>query len=167
MEKSLEVEFSSRIEEMFRLKEMDPAQYSPLVLAYIGDCVYDLIIKSIVISEGNRQVHKLHEETSRYVQASAQSEMMRAIQEHLTKEEHAVYRRGRNAKSVSPAKNQTITDYRRATGFEALIGYLYLKKQYQRLLELVKIGMEHFEQQQKERGLFSKTVRGEKNAGKQ
>lgn len=166
MEKSVEIEFSSRIEEMFRLKETDPEQYSPLVLAYIGDCVYDLIIKSIVISEGNRQVHKLHEETSRYVQASAQSEMMRAMQEHLTKEEHAVYRRGRNAKSVSPAKNQTITDYRRATGFEALIGYLYLKKQYQRLLELVKTGMEYFEQQQKARGFFSKTVQGEKNAGK-
>ena len=68
--------------------------------------------------------------------------MMRAMQEHLTEEEHAVYKRGRNAKSISPAKNQSITDYRRATGFEALVGYLYLKKQYERLLTLIKIGLE-------------------------
>ena len=82
---------------------------SPLVLAYIGDCVFDLIIKLMVTGKGNRQVHKLHEETSRYVQASAQSYMMRSIQEQLDEEEHAVYRRGRNARSVSPAKNQSIT----------------------------------------------------------
>ena len=75
------------------------------------------------------------------VQASAQSEMMRALQPLLTEEEHAVYRRGRNAKSVSPAKNQSLTDYRRATGFEALMGYLYLKKDWKRLLDLVKIGL--------------------------
>ena len=79
------------------------------------------------------------------MQASAQSFMMRAIQEHLTEEEHAVYRRGRNTRSVSAAKNQSITDYRRATGFEALVGYLYLKKEYKRLVELVTIGLESME----------------------
>lgn len=98
-------------------------------------------------------MHKLHEETSRYVQASAQSFMMRAMQEHLTAEEHAVYRRGRNAKSVSPAKNQSITDYRRATGFEALLGYLYLNQEYDRLTELVTIGLMSMEGQQAEEGL--------------
>ena len=71
--------------------------------------------------------------------------MMRTMQEHLNEEEHAVYRRGRNAKSVSPAKNQSITDYRRATGFEALVGYLYLKKRYARLMELIKIGLDSLE----------------------
>lgn len=96
----------------------------------------------MVVGKGNRQVHKLHEETSRYVQASSQSFMMRAMQEHLTPEEHAVYRRGRNARSVSPAKNQSITDYRRATGFEALIGYLYLNHDYERLIQLVSIGLD-------------------------
>ena len=101
-----------------------------------------MVIKSLVINEGNKQVNKLHQETSKLVQASAQSLMMRTMQEHLTEEEHAVYKRGRNAKSVSPAKNQSITDYRRATGFEALLGYLYLKKDYKRLLELVKIGLD-------------------------
>ena len=92
------------------MKEVDIKEYSPLTLAYIGDCIYDLIIKTLVINEGNRQVQKLHQKTSSYVQASAQSKMMRTMQEYLTEEEHAIYKRGRNAKSVSPAKNQSITD---------------------------------------------------------
>lgn len=142
MEKSVTFEFDDYIAEALRLKEVDIASYSPLVLAYIGDCVYDLMIKSMVINCGNKQVQKLHEDTSRYVQASSQSFMMRVMQQNLTEEEHAIYRRGRNAKSVSPAKNQSITDYRRATGFEALIGYLYLKKEYRRLVDLVKIGLD-------------------------
>ena len=142
MEKSVGFDFVSYMNELFEMEEVDIREYSPLTLAYIGDCVYDLVIKSLVISEGNKQVNKLHQETSKLVQASAQSLMMRTMQEHLTEEEHAVYKRGRNAKSVSPAKNQSITDYRRATGFEALLGYLYLKKEYKRLLDLVKIGLD-------------------------
>ena len=121
MEKSVKWEFDTYMQELFQMKEVDIKEYSPLTLAYIGDSIYDLIIKSLVVNEGNRQVQKLHKETSMRVQASAQSKMMRAIQEHLTEEEHAVFKRGRNAKSVSPAKNQSITDYRRATGFEALM----------------------------------------------
>ena len=146
MEKSVNFEFRDLMEEMLQFDPVDVSAYSPLVLAYIGDCVYDLIIKSMVINQG---------ETSGYVQASAQSFMMRAMQEHLTEEEHAVYKRGRNAKSISPAKNQSITDYRRATGFEALVGYLYLKKQYERLLTLIKIGLESLKENQ-----------GEEDAGK-
>ena len=142
MEKSVGFEFDSYMQEVFQMKEVDVHSYSPLTLAYIGDSIYDLIIKSLVINQGNRQVNKLHKETSMYVQASTQSLMMRAMQEELTEEEHAVYKRGRNAKSVSPAKNQSITDYRRATGFEALLGYLYLKKEWKRMLDLVKIGLD-------------------------
>ena len=145
MEKSVGFDFVSYMNELFQMEEVDIREYSPLTLAYIGDCIYDLVIKSLVISGGNKQVNKLHQETSKLVQASAQSLMMRAMQEHLTEEEHAVYKRGRNAKSVSPAKNQSITDYRRATGFEALLGYLYLKKDYKRLLDLVKIGLDSLE----------------------
>ena len=141
MEKSVEFEIADYIKEVLEMKEVEPEGYSPLTLAYIGDSIYDLIIKTLVINEGNRQVQKLHQKTSSYVQASAQSKMMRTIQEHLTEEEHGIYKRGRNAKSVSPAKNQSITDYRRATGFEALMGYLYLKKDWKRLLDLVKIGL--------------------------
>ena len=146
MEKSVKWEFDTYMQELFQMKEVDIKEYSPLTLAYIGDSIYDLIIKSLVVNEGNRQVQKLHKETSMRVQASAQSKMMRAIQEHLTEEEHAVFKRGRNAKSVSPAKNQSITDYRRATGFEALMGYLYLKKEWKRILELVKIGLESMDE---------------------
>ena len=145
MEKSVGFEFVSYMNELFQMEEVDIREYSPLTLAYIGDCVYDLVIKSLVINAGNKQVNKLHQETSKLVQASTQSLMMRTMQEHLTEEEHAVYKRGRNAKSVSPAKNQSITDYRRATGFEALLGYLYLKKDYKRMLDLVKMGLDSLE----------------------
>lgn len=146
MEKSIEWEFDSYMHELFEMQEVDIRTYSPLALAYIGDCVFDLVIKNIVLNRGNKQVQKLHQETSRIVQASSQSKMMRVIQEKLTEEEHAVYKRGRNSKTVSPAKNQSVTDYRRATGFEALIGYLYLKKEWKRMLELIKMGLTALEE---------------------
>ena len=152
MEKSISFEFDSYMHELFQMEEVDMREYSPLTLAYIGDSVYDLIIKSLVINEGNKQVKKLHQDTSRKVQASAQSEMMRVIQEVLTEEEHAVYRRGRNTKSVSPARNQSLTDYRRATGFEALIGWLYLKNDWKRIIDLVKIGLAHLEEKDVAKG---------------
>ena len=145
MEKSIGFDLDSYMREVLQMEEVDIQTYSPLALAYIGDCVYDLIIKNLILSKGNRQVQKIHQDTSRLVQASAQSLMMRTMQEHLTEEEHAIYKRGRNAKSVSPAKNQTVTDYRRATGFEALIGYLYLKKEWKRMVDLVKIGLDSLE----------------------
>ena len=147
MEKGIELEwqFDSYMQEIFHMQEVDIKTYSPLALASIGDCVFDLIIKSLVLNRGNKQVQKMHRETSEIVQASSQSRMMRVIQEHLTEEEHLVYKRGRNSKTVSPAKNQSLTDYRRATGFEALIGYLYLKKQWKRMLELFKIGLDILE----------------------
>lgn len=145
MEKSVGFEFHSYMQELFQMQEVDIQTYSPLTLAYIGDSIYDLIIKSMVINQGNKQVNKLHREVSSLVQASTQSRMMRVMQEHLTEEEHGIYKRGRNAKSVSPAKNQSVTDYRRATGFEALLGYLYLQKRWKRLLDLVKIGLDSLE----------------------
>lgn len=145
MEKSVEWQFESYMQEVFSLQEVDIKTYSPLALAYIGDCVFDLIIKTLVLNKGNKQVQKLHKETSQIVQASSQSYMMRSIQEHLTEEEHHIYKRGRNTKTVSPAKNQSLTDYRRATGFEALLGYLYMKKDWARMLELVKIGLDQLE----------------------
>lgn len=147
IENSVDMGIDSYMREVFGMQEMDIREYSPLTLAYIGDSIYDLIIKSLVINEGNKQVQKLHQETSSLVQASAQSKMMRTLQEILTEEEHAIYKRGRNAKSVSPAKNQSITDYRRATGFEALMGYLYLKKDMKRLIDLVKIGLDSLKEE--------------------
>lgn len=148
MEKSIDWQFDSYLQEIFQLTEVNIEAYSPLVLAYIGDGVYELVIRTLVVNKGNKQVHKLHKETSTLVQASAQSRMMRCIQEELTEEEHAVYRRGRNAKSVSPAKNQSVTDYRRATGFEALMGYLYLKKDWKRMLDLIQMGIDSLKKEE-------------------
>ena len=142
MDKSVMWQFDSYMQDLFQLEEVDIKEYSPLTLAYIGDGIYDLIIRTLVIHQGDKQVQKLHLETSALVNAGTQSKMMRTLQEQLTEEEHAVYKRGRNAKSVSPAKNQSVTDYRRATGFEALLGYLYLKKEWQRILDLVKMGLD-------------------------
>ena len=161
MEKSITAGLEEYIRTIPGMKEIDAKQCSPLVLAYVGDCVYDLIIKTMVVGRGNRPVHRLHEETSQYVQASAQSFMMRSMQEHLNEEEHGVYRRGRNARSVSPAKNQSITDYRRATGFEALVGYLYLQKKYQRLTELITIGLDTMEKK-----IAEEDSEGAEHAGK-
>ncbi len=129
------------MQELFQMREVNIKEYSPLALAYIGDAVYDLIIRTLVLNEGNRQVQKMHQETSSMVQASAQSRMITALKDQLSEEEHAVYKRGRNAKSMSPAKNQSISDYHKATGFESLIGYLYLKKEWKRMLDLIKAGL--------------------------
>nr|WP_296265477.1 ribonuclease III domain-containing protein [uncultured Merdimonas sp.] len=147
MEKSIDWQFDSYLQEIFQLREVEIQEYSPLALAYIGDGIYELVIRTLVVNKGNKQVQKLHKETSALVQASAQSRMMRRLQEELTEEEHAVYKRGRNAKSVSPAKNQSVTDYRRATGFEALMGYLYLKKDWKRMLDLIRMGIDSLEEE--------------------
>lgn len=148
MEESIKFGFEHYIKEIPGVGQIDSKTCSPLVLAYVGDCIFDLMIKLMVVSRGNRPVHVLHKETSYYVQASSQSFMMRTMQEMLTEEEHGVYRRGRNSRSVTPAKNQSITDYRRATGFEALIGWLYLNGEYERIIELVSAGLASIEQKE-------------------
>ena len=122
------------LKEKFHLKDTDAGQYSPLVLAYLGDAAYEILIRTIVVSEGNMQVNKLHRKSSALVKAAAQAEF-------LTEEEHAVYKRGRNAKSFSMAKNATMKDYRMATGFEALMGYLYLSGRTERMVDLVALAM--------------------------
>ncbi|MBE5906480.1 MAG: ribonuclease III [Lachnospiraceae bacterium] len=129
------------IKEQFGIPEVDIRTYSPLTLAYIGDGIFDLIIRSIVVGKGNTRASELHKRTSNVVKAASQSAMMEKLKPHLTEEEEAVYRRGRNAKSPTMAKNATMSDYRRATGFEALMGFLYLTDQVPRLIELVKIGL--------------------------
>ncbi len=127
----------------------DAGQYSALTLAYIGDAVYDLMIRTKAVSEGDKQTEKLHREVTGYVSAPAQDKIMRALIPYLTEEEAAVYRRGKNAKPATKAKNATTEQYLTATGFEALIGYLYLSGQPERLKELVKKGIELFEKEKK------------------
>ena len=132
----------SRFKEAFRLKEADASQYSPLVLAYIGDAVYEVVIRSLLVGRGNAQANRLHKEASTLVNAGAQSASLERIKEELTEEEMQVFKRGRNANSATMAKHATMSDYRRATGFEALMGYLYLTGRTERILELAKKGLE-------------------------
>ena len=110
-------------------------------LAYIGDVVYDLIIRTVVVSRANRPVNDLHRITVGYVSAGAQSKIVQALAGSLTEEEEAVYRRGKNSKPHTTAKNASVADYLRATGFEAVLGYLYLKGDMERALHLVKEGI--------------------------
>lgn len=131
----------NEIQNIFGESKLKPQQYSALALAYIGDAVYDLIIRTIVIDLGAGKVKEFHRKTSSIVKADSQSNLMKVLQEQLTEEEEAVYRRGRNAKSATSAKNASIVDYRIATGFEALIGYWYLTHQMERGMELIKEGL--------------------------
>ena len=126
---------------LMQLEEQYLRSYSPLTLAYIGDGVYELIIRTILVKKGNCPVNRLHKKASSLVKAGAQSAIMEVIEEKLTPEELSVYRRGRNAHSPTMAKHATMADYRRATGFEALMGYLYLKEDYTRMLTLVRMGI--------------------------
>ena len=123
------------------LEPVDVRTYSPLVLSYIGDAVYELMIRSKVINHGSMQVNKMHKHSAALVKASAQAQLIKALQEELTEEELAAYKRGRNAKSATMAKHATMIDYRMATGLEALVGWLFLTEQYARLVELVSRGL--------------------------
>lgn len=127
----------------FDLPEQDIRTYSPLTLAYVGDSIYDLLIRTMLVEHGNSQVNKLHKRASALVKASAQREIMKVLEPLLTEEERGYYKRGRNAKSYTTAKNASVSDYRVATGFEALLGFLYLTDRMDRLLELVKVGVEY------------------------
>ncbi len=141
------------IKKYFQIPDIDIRTYSPLALAYIGDGIYDLVIRSMVVGHGNTKASHLHQHTSHLVKAHTQSEMMEYLLPVLTEEEEDYYRRGRNAKSPTMAKNATMGDYRRATGFEALMGYLYLTDQFARLMELVNTGL---------RGIGAKEAVGER-----
>lgn len=130
------------LKKYFELENRDIKTYSPLTLAYIGDGIYEIVIRTILVSQGNCPPNKLHKRASALVKAEAQSDMMAVIEPLLTEEEESVYKRGRNAKSYTMAKNASMSDYRRATGFEALMGYLYLNGNEERMAELIKVGLE-------------------------
>ena len=125
----------------FQGKQKDIRTYSPLTLAYIGDAVYDLIIRTVVVEKANRPASQLHHLTIGYVSATAQSRIVQALEDSFTEEEQAVYRRGKNAKPHTTAKNASGADYMRDTGLEAVIGYLYLTDRMDRGLELVEKGI--------------------------
>ena len=127
--------------EIFDLQPVDLKTYSPLTLAYIGDAAYELVIRSLVVEQGNAPVNKLHKRSSRLVKAKAQAEAAVKLLDVFTEEEMAVYKRGRNARSHTMAKNAEMTDHRMATGFEAVMGYLHLKQDYERMVTLIHLGI--------------------------
>ena len=126
------------INELFDPSEIDMRGYSPLTLAYLGDAVFELMVRTLVVTRGNTTPEKLHRRTTRLVKAESQALMGHTLWEELTPEEQAVYRRGRNAQSCTHAKNAAVSDYRHATGLEALFGYLYLGGQRERMVQLMR-----------------------------
>ena len=136
---------NSYIKEQFEIADVDIRTYSPLTLAYIGDGIFDIVIRSVVVAKGNNRANDLHKRTSKIVKAHTQALMIEALEGELTEEEADIYRRGRNAKSGTMAKNASMSDYRKATGFEALMGYLYLKDDFERIVFLTKRAMELLE----------------------
>ncbi len=131
--------------EQFGIEGQDIRTYSPLTLAYIGDAIFDVIIRSILVNKGNTAVNKLHQRASSIVKAGTQAALVKALADELTEEEADYYRRGRNSKPHTKAKNASTIEYLDATGFEAVMGFLYLTGNMDRACELVKKGIEKLE----------------------
>lgn len=129
------------IHNLFQISQKEINSYSPLTLAYLGDAVFEIVIRTIIVEKKSGTVKSLHRQSSDLVNAKAQAELMSRIMGTLSEQEISIYKRGRNAKSHSVAKNADIHDYRNATGFEALMGYLYLNGEMERLLELIQLGL--------------------------
>ena len=143
----MDYEIFKLYKEKLNLKAVDVQTTSPLILAYIGDCLYDLAVREYVVSNFPGVVNAVNQKKTTFVCAHAQSEIMGYLigQGVLTDEEMSVYRRGRNQKSATHSKNSSIQEYRRATGFEALIGYLYLTEQYESMIDLEARGITHLQ----------------------
>ena len=141
MEKSI-ISLEDSLDSVFGLYSKDWKLYSPLTLAYLGDAVYEMVIRTICVKRTNMQTQKLHRKVTGYVSAKAQAKMMDALIGELTEEEESIYRRGRNSKPYTKAKNASMEEYLKATGFEALVGYLYLQKEYERMNALIAHGIE-------------------------
>ncbi|MBQ1850680.1 MAG: ribonuclease III [Lachnospiraceae bacterium] len=138
-------EILEKIKETFPCPEQDVRAYSPLTLAFIGDGVYSLVVRTMVVCRTNRANNALHHDAVKYEKAESQAKILEIIKPLLTQEEADVLRRGRNAKPHTTAKNASLGDYHKATGLEALYGYLYLSGRTDRMLELMKAGIEGLE----------------------
>lgn len=120
-------------------KNVNPKQLSPLNLAFIGDCIYEILVREMLVKNANRPVNDLHRESVKYVSAKAQTDAYSKIKDLLTEEETAVFKRGRNAKVGHSPKSATEGEYHCATGVEALFGYLYFNDDIDRIKELFSI----------------------------
>ncbi len=135
-------EFFEKTMREFDFKERDVNALPPLVLAYIGDAVYDIYVRTLLISKGGKNVHTLHVDSIEYVKAGSQADILKGVVTMLTPDESEIVRRGRNSNPATVPKHADITEYRYATGFEALLGYLYLTRKFDRLLEILKQAVE-------------------------
>lgn len=143
MEKGLnELSMLSQIHREFGGGDVDIRMYSPLTLAYIGDAVFEVIIRTLIVEKGQRAANTLHRHTTKIVCAQTQAKLVDAVYESLTEEEQDIYRRGKNTRLHSTAKNASLAEYRKATGFEALCGYLFLKNDTVRITRLVRQAIE-------------------------
>ena len=125
-------------------KEQDIRAYSPLTLAYMGDAVFEIMIRTRIVKKANAPVNKLNKKASELAKAPTQAIMVEGLMAHFTEEELSVYKRGRNAHSYTKAKNASTGDYRKATGLEAVFGYLYLKGELNRVEELFDLALETY-----------------------
>lgn len=132
----------NEIHSCFPCDERDIRSYSSLNLAFLGDAVFEIIVRTLIVEQNKGPVKKLHKRVSELVNAASQARLVAALQEDLTEEELIAYRHGRNAKTSSVARNANIHDYRKATGLEALFGYLYLNGRSERAVILLKLGLE-------------------------
>ena len=110
----------------------------------------EIVIRTIIVDEANRQVNKIHKAASGLVKAGTQAKMIHLIMDDLTEDEIQIFKRGRNAKAVTRAKNASMSEYRRATGFEALMGWLYLSGKSDRMMDLIMLALKRFEMEEKE-----------------
>ncbi|MDA3844981.1 MAG: ribonuclease III [Vallitaleaceae bacterium] len=141
MEHMLYEHMHQSFDELFEVSGNNPTSYSPLVLAYIGDGIYELMIRTYIVKLGNAPVNAMHKKAKSFVNAGAQKELFYKIEPVLTEEEMNIFKRGRNAKSNTKAKNASMSDYKTATGLEALFGYLYLQKDIDRIMTLIAKGV--------------------------
>lgn len=158
----MSIEDQNKIEMIEQLQESDqksdlwfPEQASkrpnlmpPLALAYIGDAVYEVAVRQHVLAKPNLRPHHLHVQSTKYVSAKAQAQILTFIEPDLNEDEQDIVRQGRNAKSGSIPKNANVADYRYATAFESLVGYLYYMGRHDRLRELIALGFIRIEETQ-------------------
>lgn len=133
------------IEDFIKIEkdETEINQLSPLVWAYVGDCVYELYIRTYLVDNTKLNPHKLHIEAIKYVKAGAQCKTLSSIMDVLTEEEKDIVRRGRNTQNHHLPKNSNVQEYMYSTAFEALIGYLYLTKKYERVKEIIEVAIKN------------------------
>lgn len=133
----------------------DPYLMNGLALAYIGDAVFELLVRQFMIEKGLSQAEKLHKHTTAVVNAGAQSDLILAVKDELNDRELSIFKRGRNSPTATPAKHQKISDYKRATGLEAVFGYLYLDGQTERLNELFRLMMDKVTEREAEQAVHA------------